>query len=189
MIENKNRIHMKCQGNSIFSTQNRRYFSSFSSFEIFTYLIQTPIKLVLNWVYSLFQRPILKKRLEKLEKLEEHEKLENTPILHTTGKVNITPNTVLINTYRPYRNKSLHRVGHSQSFGSKYSTWQHQRNLIYTINELFSNTLSKWKAKRFHIQTIPNQWIAKKIKTQNSYILNFFENSQIAYNPSVVLVL
>ncbi|MCG9127818.1 hypothetical protein JT359_09495, partial [Candidatus Poribacteria bacterium] len=130
--------------------------SSFSSFENFTRIVQSLINLLSNWVYRLFQKPILKNRLEKLEKLEEHEKLENRPTLNTRGKIIIIPNTVLTNTYRPYRNKSMHRVGQSPSIGSEYTSWLHQRYLIYTVNELYSNILSKWQVKNLHIHKIPN---------------------------------
>ena len=107
--------------NGISLAQNRGNFSSFSSFGIFTQISRILINLVSNWVYRLFQRPILKKRLEELEKLE------NRPTLNTTGKINIIPYTVLINTFSLFRNKSMHRVGESTSIGSKYYTWQDKK--------------------------------------------------------------
>ena len=35
------------------------------------------------------------------------------------------------------------------------------KSMIYRI---YSNTMSKWKHKIFHIQTILNQWIKRKVK-------------------------
>ena len=108
-----NRYAIKTQShrNGVSLVQNRCNFFSFSNFKIFTCIIQTSIILVLNRVYRLLQRPILKKRLKKLEKLKEHKKLENRPTLDNTGKMRITPNTVPTNTNRPYRNNYLHRIG------------------------------------------------------------------------------
>ena len=121
-----------------------------------------------NRVYRVLQRPILKNQLKILEKLKEHKKLENRPTLDNTGKMRIIPNTVPINTNCPYRNNSLHRIGVSQSVGSKYRKQQDQRipNYMpnYIINEVYPNILSKWKVKIFHMQTIPNQWIRKNVK-------------------------
>ncbi|MCG9128727.1 hypothetical protein JT359_14110 [Candidatus Poribacteria bacterium] len=189
MIKNTKHRIMDHPQNGIALAKNRWNYSSFSSFEIFTQITQILIKPVSNWVYSLFQRPILKKRFEILEKLEEHEKLENKPTLNTTEKMIIIPNTVLINTFRPYRNKSMHRDGQSPSIGSKYSTWQDQRSLIYTVNVLFSNILSIWQVKRFHIQTIPNQRIAESKRNKIPTFCTFWQFHKNFYKPSPVLTL
>lgn len=157
---------MKSHWNGMFLEQNRCNFFSFSNFEIFTCIFQTFINLLLNRVYRQSRRSILKNQLKILEKLKEHKKLENRPTLDNTGKMRIIPYTVPTNTNRPYRNNSLHRIAISLSVGSKYSKWQDQRipNYManYIINEIYSNILSKWKVKIFHMQTIPNQWITKK---------------------------
>ncbi|MCG9126969.1 hypothetical protein JT359_05140, partial [Candidatus Poribacteria bacterium] len=65
MRKNKDHRTIDHPQNGISLVQNRWNLSSFSSFENFTRIVQSLINLLSNWVYRLFQKPILKNRLEK----------------------------------------------------------------------------------------------------------------------------
>ena len=115
------------------------YFFSFSSFKILHLLIKSFVIPTLNRVFGSLKNHFLKSNSKNLKNLKKSKnlKLDRLQIIEFGFPRPLVQN-IANGTYK-----------------------ESSKSMIYRI---YSNTMSKWKHKIFHIQTIPNQWNKNKSK-------------------------
>ena len=171
------------------NANSTEYFFSFSSFKILHLLIKSFVIPIPNRVFGALKYHFLKCDLKNLKNLNSSKNL----------KIDRLETKLTIIHTRKLKCISLIRIVHTDiilfiELGFPCPLVQNIVNVKINessksmIYEICSNVLSKWMDKIFHIQTILNQWIKRKVK-DTTFIPHFIVGAnscnlkKVALNP------
>ncbi len=141
------------------------YFFSFSNFKILHLLLKSFVIPILNRVFGSLKNHFLKsnsKNLKnlnnsknlKLDRLQTKQTIIHTRKLQCISLLRIIHTDIILFIELVFPHPLVQNIANGTYKESSES-------MIYRI---YSNTISKWTVMIFHIHTIPNGWIKRKVK-------------------------
>ncbi len=164
------------------NANSTEYFFSFSNFKILHLLIKSFVIPTHNRVFGSLKNHFLKtdsKNLKnsknlKLDRLQTEQTIIHTRNLQCTSLLRIVHTYIILFIEFGFPCPLVQNIVNGK-------TNESSKSMIYRI---FSNILSKWTVRIFHIQTIPNQWIKRKVKDTSSVIFaNSCNLKKVSLNP------
>ncbi len=150
------------------------YFFSFSNFKILHLLIKSFVIPIPNRVYSELKSHFFKSDSKNLKNLKNSKnlKIDLFQTMHTIIYISKLQCISLLRSV--YTDRIFFVVaGFPCPLVQNIANGKTNESSKSMIYEICSNALSKSKDKIFHIQTIPNQWIKRKVK-DTKFIHNLY---------------